>query len=296
VRREEHHWVQDGGHQVRTVYATPHGELSAVEQISPDGTGRWHVERLFKGPEDYVRLRALYDDEQYEPDYEAFLRRQSALGDDFFLRPDAGYSPMHQILYSVMGVERFAQEWAERRDEVLGLYASLVANRRRLYPVLAGSPAVLVNYCGNISPEVVGLKRFEEYYLPHFNEFAEVMHARGKLVSVHLDAAVWLFEDLIGASAIDCVEAFTPPPDGDLSVAHARSVWPDKVLWTHFPTSVHLRPVAEVEAVARQLLREAASGIRFILGITETLPPDRWQETLPAIQRVVNACGQLPLR
>ncbi|MEW6751499.1 MAG: hypothetical protein AB1505_11060 [Candidatus Latescibacterota bacterium] len=293
VEREERHRVEDGRRLVRTVYRTPHGELCEVEESGADGAGRWHVERLFKGPQDYRRLLSLADDEVYEPDYGTFLRRQETLGHDFFLRPDAGYSPMHQIVYSIMGIERFAQEWAERRDEVLRLYEALVANRRRLYPVLAASPALLVNYCGNISPEVVGLKRFEEYYLPHLNEFATLMHESGKLASVHLDAAVWLFEELIGISAIDCVEAFTPPPDGDLSVAHARSVWPDKVLWVNFPTSVHLRPVAEVEAVTRQLLREAASGLRFILGITENLPPDRWRESLPAILRVLNAHGQL---
>ena len=294
VQRERIHYSANGTSYVRTVIATPAGELSEVEQLGPDATS-WHVERLFKEPEDYRPLRAMVEDQRYEPDYEEFLRTQERLGEDFFLRPGIGYSPMHYIVYSLMGIERFAEEWAERRDELLALYDALVENRRRLYPVVAESPALLVNYCGNVSPEVVGLKRFEQYYLPHYDEFAELMHACGKLVSVHLDANTWLFEELIGVSKIDCIEAFTPPPDCDMSVAHARTVWHDKVLWVNFPGSVQLEPLDRIEATTRQLLREAASGVRFAIGITENLPADRWQKNLDAIMQVINAEGRLPL-
>jgi hypothetical protein len=76
-------------------------------------------------------------------------------------------------------------------------------------------------------------------------------------------------------------------------VAHARSVWHDKVLWVNFPTSVLLASTEVVEAQTRQLLREAASGIRFMLGVTETLPEATWQQGLLAIMRVLNSEGQL---
>lgn len=292
---EEIHYARAGHRYVRTAVRTPVGDLSEVEELGPDGSTSWHVERFFKRPEDYRPLLAMVRDRHHEPNYDEFLRVQETVGSDFFLRPEIGYSPLHQIMYSYMGIERFAEEWAERRDEVLRLYEALVEERRRLYPVVAHSPALLVGYCGNVSPEIVGLSRFVEYYLPHYDEFAEAMHAHGKLVSVHLDANTWLFEEQIGVSAIDCIEAFTPPPDCDLSVAHARSVWHDKVLWVNFPTSVLLEPVAEIESTTRQLLRESASGIRFMLGVTENLPQDRWQEGLLAILRVINAEGRLPL-
>jgi len=294
VRQERIHYAEKGEVYVRTVVRTPAGELSEVERFGADGTS-WRVERFFKGPEDYRPLRSWIDDQQYEPDYESFLRRQEQLGGDFFLRPDIGYSPMHCIMYSLMGIERFSEEWAERRDEVLELYEALVANRRRLYPVAARSPALLINYCGNISPEIVGLNRFAQYYLPHYDEFAEIMHAHDKRVSVRFDAGTWLFEELIGVARIDCVEAFTPPPDGDMSVAQARSVWHDKILWISFPTAVHLESREEIEAATRQYLREAASGVCFLFGAAENLPADRWQSDLEAIMRVINREGLLPM-
>jgi len=68
-------------------------------------------------------------------------------------------------------------------------------------------------------------------------------------------------------------------------VAQARALWPDKVLWINFPSSVHLRPAAEIEAVTRRLVAEAAPGDGFLVGITEDVPPDRWQDSFAAIAR-----------
>ncbi len=164
VQRERIHYSANGTSYARTVITTPAGELSEVEQLGADATS-WHVERLFKGPEDYRPLRAMVEDQRYEPDYEKFLRTQERLGEDFFLRPGIGYSPMHYIVYALMGIERFAEEWAERRDELLALYDALVENRRRLYPVVAESPALLVNYCGNVSPASAAANRVEEIYV-----------------------------------------------------------------------------------------------------------------------------------
>ena len=42
---------------------------------------------------------------------------------------------------------------------------------------------VLLNYGGNVSPEIVGLERFEQYYVPHYQSFCEIMHAGGKTVA-----------------------------------------------------------------------------------------------------------------
>lgn len=143
-------------------------------------------------------------------------------------------------IYTYLGVETFCVEWLERRDDLLGLYAALHERDRRAYEVVADSPHQVLQYCGNVSPEIVGLPRFEQYVLPHYEELAEVLHRRGKLLLVHLDANCKLLGSAIAASGIDIVEAFTPAPDTDLSLAEARALWPEKTLWLNFPSSVHL--------------------------------------------------------
>ena len=295
VTQERISYSEGGVNYIRTVIRTPVGDLSTIDRPAPGNATTWHVEKLFKTPDDYRAVEFMVRDQTHLPNYDAFLRAQKLLGDDGFLRATFfGGSPLQNIILNVMGVETFAVEWAERRDDVMRLYDAVLENRRQGYRVMAESPALATNYCGNVSPEVVGLERFEDYYVPHYNEFAEVMHKHNKLTGLHWDANVRLFAEAIGRSEVDYVEAFTPEPDGDMSVAEARAAWPDKVLWINFPSSVHLLGIEAVREAARQILREAAPGDRFLMGVTEDVHPDRWQESFVAIMDVIDREGVLP--
>ena len=290
-----HYLGEDGEARIKRVYETPVGALFAIDRPVP--TTSWREERLFHRPEDYKALEFLIRDRVYRPNYDEYLRAQVALGEDVFLRGGAGgYSPLQEIIYTLMGVEAFAIEWGERRDEVLRLYDALTEDRRKIYPIAAASPALAFNYCGNVSPEVMGAKRFEEYVLPHYEECAEVLHRHGKFLGVHLDANNWTFAEGVARSSIDYVEAFTPPPTCDMSVADARRVWPGKVLWINFPSTVHILGPGEVAETTRRIPAEAAPGDGFLVGITEDMPPDLWQQNCLAIIRTIDECGRYPLR
>jgi hypothetical protein len=58
---------------------------------------------------------------------------------------------------------------------------------------------------------------------------------------------------------------------------------------------VHLQSQEDIADMTRQLLREAAPGNRFIIGITEDLPPGRWQANYETILRVCNTEGRTPI-
>jgi hypothetical protein len=166
---------------------------------------------------------------------------------------------------------------------VLRLYEALVENRRRLYPLIADSPASHANYGGNVVPEVVGRENFERYFVPHYNEAAQALHARGKLIGCHLDANCRLLADAIGATDLDYIEAFTPAPDTDMALAEARAAWPEKVIWINFPSSVHVREDQEVERFTFEMLDELDTVDGLLVGITEDIPADRWQGSCRAI-------------
>jgi hypothetical protein len=208
-----------------------------------------------------------------------------------FLRGGLGYSPLQAIIYNIVGVETFCFEWAERRAEVLQLYEALWEKDRRCYEVAAASPHSVVQYCGNVSPEIVGRERFAEYILPCYEEFAEVLHRHNKQLLVHLDANCRLLGDLIAGSGIDIVEAYTPAPDTDLTLAEARALWPDKVLWINFPSSVHLSSDEVVYETTRQLIAENGGDPKFLIGITEDVPEHRWQGSFQAIARAIHDCA-----
>ncbi len=273
---------RDGRRFVRTVHETPGGTLTALDE--PVGFTTWHHERPFKGPDDYRAVRALIADEQYEPDYAGYASAERDFGPDAIFRAGFGYEPFQELVSgSIMSTEQFCIEWMERRNELLGLYELLVANRRRVYPLVADSPADHANYGGNVTPEIVGPEVFARYYVSHYNEAAEFMHRRGKLIGCHFDANCRLLADAIAGTDLDYIEAFTPAPDSDMTLADARAAWAGKVLWINFPSSVHLAPDGEVERVAFDLAEQAGSPDGLIFGVTEDMPPDRWRDSCRAI-------------
>jgi uroporphyrinogen decarboxylase-like protein len=283
VSSEARHYEEDGVAYVRRVLRTPAGDLTTLDR--PAGFTTWHVERLFQRPEDYRPLLFMVQDTRHEPCYEEFRKAREWKGEDVILRANIGLTPLHQIMIGWMGVETFAVEWAERRDEVLKLYHALADQHRRLFPLIAQSPALHANYGGNETADVMGKERFERYVVPLYNEAAEVFHRHGKLLGAHLDGNNRLWAKAVAESGLDYVEAFTPAPDTDLTLAEALAAWPDKVLWINFPSSLHLASLEVIEQTTRDLVATAAPGSRFILGITEDMPEDRWQENLLAISR-----------
>ncbi len=293
VKRRTENVVIDGAPHVKTITETPVGMLTELSR--PAGFTSWRVEKPFKRPEDYKVLKFIAQDQHYSENYAAYIKMDEFLGEDFILRAGVGATPLHEIMIQWMGVETFAIEWAERRDEIIDLCNAMAEKRREVYPLVANSPASHANYGGNEVPEVMGLERFKEFCVPLYNEAAEVLHKGGVLLGSHLDGNNTAWADAVADSALDYVEAFTPPPDCDLSVKDALARWPGKFLWLNFPSSVHLRTIPQIEDATRELIREAAPGDRFIIGITEDIPEDRWQQSMLAISRVINAEGRLPI-
>jgi len=286
------------GHQIETHIHTPKGSLRTVSRpVVEAQTERtsWQTEWPFKRPEDYAPIEYMIRDRQHMADYGPLLRAQVEAPDAAYFKTGAPGAPIHHVMYSLMGLEMFSVEWAERRDRVLGLCESMAQNQREIYTIVARSPAKVVQCGGNYAPDVLGRERFVDHVLPHWEEVGAILHQEGKLLGCHLDANNRLWAAEVGRSLLDWVEAFTPAPDTDMTLADARAAWPGKVLFLNFPSSVHLGSRDDIRETTLQLLRESAPGDRTVVGITENVPDDRWEESFSTILETLNACGSLPV-
>ena len=283
---------EDGAWRERTTVSTSAGDISKVDRPAP-GTV-WHEKLWFEGPQDYRAIECMIRNRVYTPKYRAYQDAVAGDGGDIVERVRLGWSPLQEILYEMIGVERFAYEWADHRPQVMGLYEALADDFEKRCQVAADSPAVSVVCDGNVSPEVLGRPRFEDYVLPHWDRCADLLHERGKFVGAHLDAKHGPLAGPIGRSRLDFIESFTPPPEGDLSLREARRLWPDKVILMNFPSSLHHWGAQAVEEAATDFIRQSAPGDRFMLGVFEDVPGD-WRQTVPAIGRAISKHGQLPV-
>lgn len=293
------HYTENGQALQRTITTTPVGELTSVSRrmaAEKTESTSWLLEPPFKGPEDYKVLRFIAKDCTYEPAYEGFLKARAQMDGDAFFKTGAPGIPLHTIMYSYMDVESFSIEWAERRDELLALHDIMTQNQRPIYEIVADSPALVVQCGGNYSSEVLGKTRFTDYVLPHWEEICDIMQPKGKLVGCHLDANNKLWAREVGASKLDWIEAFTPAPDTDMTVADARAAWPGKTLFINYPSSVHLESADIIAKHTRKILQDAAPGDRFIVGITENVPENRWRESFRTILDTCKTFGKIPIK
>ena len=266
---------------------TPRGVLTCVE-LDRGPNLPWKIKYLFSDEKDYEPLKAYISDFHYRENYDAVIRQERIGGGDFFIRGKLGYSPLQDIMLIYMGLERFSFEWFDRREKILELYEILMEKQREQCRIAAGAPLLAINICGNITASVVSPALFRQYHLPVYNEMCETLHKGGKLAGVHFDGITRPYARAIQDSALDYIEALTPPPTCDVSVKEAHELWPDKALWVNFPSSLHVEPPERIRQTTRKILAEARDHRRFLLGITEDVPEDRWEMNLRTILDEVN--------
>jgi hypothetical protein len=293
VEEEHIQWQgEDGYWRTRTIYHTNAGDVTTVHALMP-GT-MWTEEPLFKEAKDFPAIEALVAARRYTPIFEAFQAAGDTYPGQSFARPGTIHSPLHEVMYNLMGVEEFCFAWADEPAQVLQLHEVVAADWERRVALLADSPAEYCIIDANTEIHVIGLDRYQQYYLPFIQRGCEILHARGKLVGAHLDGENRLLAPDIAQTDLDFIESFTPPPDCTFSITEARQAWPEKTLLLNFPSSVHLGGPEAVRARAREILREAAPGHRVIVGVLEDVPY-RGVETIIPLMQCIAEEGRLPV-
>jgi uroporphyrinogen-III decarboxylase len=199
--------------------------------------------------------------------------------------------PIQEILYQMTGLERFAIDYHERRECIDSLYEVMVQRYDEMYELAAEAPAEILQSADNITSDVVGVERFQRYCVSCYERHQRSIAGSGKRLAVHLDGRLRSLKDAIAAAPFEIVEAFTPAPVGDVTVAEARAAWPDKALWLNFTSSMHLQPEETIAAHTRQLIEEAGTKRGFGIGITEDIPAEHCARSLRAIARAIQQAG-----
>lgn len=285
-----HHEVYYEGDRrfTRVYHETPVGTVSTLDEAA--GFTSWHHEKMYKTPDDFKVLQFMIEDERFETNYDEFAQAEREFGTDAIFRAAIGLEPLQTLISgNMIAMQDFCLLWMDYRDELLRMYARIVENRRKIYRLIAESPASHANYGGNVVPEITGPAMFRQYYTQHYNEAAEELHKHGKLIGCHFDDDCGLLREVIGETDLDYIEAFTPAPSTDMSMADARKAWPTKVLWINFPCTAFLLSNAEVEQVTMDLIDQAGTPDGLLIGITDNPPPDRMREAYVAIQ---NGCDR----
>ena len=293
VNRE---YSQNGELLQRRELRTPVGTVySTFIREKTFGTSWWQIDHYIKNEKDYDVLEFVLKDRSYFPEFEGFLQQVGRYGEDGYVVGNTEYSPMNLLVYEFLGLERFSFDLLDQPERVLLFYEILREKQQQMFAICADSPAELILYGGNISQEAIGVERFRKYFLPSIDEFCDTVHHSGKLAGCHLDAPMATLVEAVAESHLDVIEAFTPTPTCDVTVAEAREAWENKIIWMNFPSSVHVESPERIRSQTLEILRQAVPGDRFLIGITEDIPEESQYSSMKRINDTLCRYGRLPL-
>jgi uroporphyrinogen-III decarboxylase len=294
---------QKQGYETVTEYITPVGAVSTKQMLTVElesvGIVGQEVEHLIKRQEDYPAVEYLIEHTSIIPTYDSYLAYEDEIGEAGLPIVPIGQDPMNRILQELIGYNTAFYHLYDYPGLVAHLFEVVQAKSLEIQQVVLDSPAKLILYGEHFDSHMTPPPLFKKYMVPHFQSFADRLHANGKFLACHADADSTLLLDLIKEAGFDMAECFVTAPMVPVTIDQARRVWgKDVIIWGGIPSTVLCDPFTdeEFESYMANLFRAIAPGDAFILGVADNAMPETRFERLQRVSEMVEQYGEYPVR
>jgi uroporphyrinogen-III decarboxylase len=261
-----------------------------VEKLDRAGMSSYQMEHLIKRPEDYDVVEYMIEHTKLTPTYDRYAAYDEEIGEDGLPMVSLGACPMHQIMREYLGYEEAVFEMIDHPDRIERLLRTLTDHAREMQKIAAESPARMILHGEHFDSMITPLPLFEEYFRPYFQEFAEMLHSRNKILVCHADGDSSQLLDLIRESGFDMAEVFTTAPMVPCTMSQAREAWGnDVIIWGGIPSVILCEPISDekFEAFMLELFETVAPGDSFILGVADNVMPETKFQRIIRISEMV---------
>jgi hypothetical protein len=186
--------------------------------------------------------------------------------------------PYSDLLHTLLGWgDGLALLLGEGREALVEMLGLLEEKLQALVAQLAGLPGDVALAPDNLDGQYVSPRAFREFLAASYHRTADILHATGKPLVVHVGGPAKRLLPLLAATGVDAVEGVAPTPQGDVTLAEARAAaGPALTLWGGIPQDYLLaeRTAAEFEQAVADAVAQAAGDPRIILGVADRVPVD----------------------
>jgi len=266
-----------------TTLETPVGSLFERTRIDPTFQSRWVIEHFIKSLDDYRVMKYIFDHTITEPAFEEFREADADMGERGIVLGEILPIPIQWLLVELMGTETWSEGVMMYPDEIAELHESLTRLYRQQISIAADSPAEVIWLPDNVTGSIMSSQLFDQYCGPIYAEACVELKQAGKLSFSHFDGINRPIARNIAQTPLDIIEAFTPPPMCDMSVAEACTVWPDKVLSLNVPGTLFTEPYELIESYIKQYMKEGSQRNGFVIGCTEEYDFTKFEHAFSAI-------------
>jgi hypothetical protein len=272
---QERSWVE--GKRRITELETTAGCLRWVHVYSSHGNTWFLWEHPLKTEGDFRIFEAYLDDIRIEPDYELLANAMAEHGENALLLPLVGLfmkTGFQSMLEHWVGTEELVYALADFPETVLDVLGRLRYLDVLTVKIAARSPGEAFIFWEDTSTTNISPKWFRAYVAPAIQEWAEILHANGKLLVHHACGHMRALLPVEAELGIDAIDSLTPPPTGDVELWEARNVLGQDVciIGGIDPVVFLNSTLAELEAyVCRLVSRIPPEGL--IVANSDSCPP-----------------------
>jgi hypothetical protein len=276
--------VRREGDRIVRTWRTPKGTLRRVLRYGPGdeeaGIAATTIEFPVRRVEDYAAYVEIVRHMEFTPTYDAYGEYDREIGRSGLPLVILGAVPFHDLLQNWTGYEQGYLDLYDRRDVFLAAVEEADRAYRRMWDIVADSPARFVLHGVNFDCRMTPPPVFREHFLPYLKAFIAKMHRHGKRVACHTDGDSRGLLELIAEAGFDVADCFACAPLVPCTAAEARSAWRDRItIWGGLPSPL-LEPDTPLEHLTdhlARLYRDMAPGDRFMLAISDqAMPTSSW--------------------
>ncbi len=278
-------------------YHTPVGsirteEVFTDEMLDAGSSISWLSECAVKTPADFDTLTYLFSHLRVEP-RSGYSKRRKAVGER---GAAVGYvigtaGPVHHIMKELMPVEQFFFAMHDYPEKIAQLAEAMEPYYAEMKRLAAETDAEIVLLGGNYDDSITHPRFFEKYILPPLRDYAELLHARGKLLMTHTDGENRRLIPLYLRAGLDVADSVCPAPMTRMTIGEIRSAFQDRIaIWGGVPSILLCRDSASEQDFRRwidDLLNRYGHESRFVLGVSDMVTADaEWDRLMYITERV----------
>jgi uroporphyrinogen-III decarboxylase len=258
------------------TWKTSAGELTSIQEWSDITFSHGFKKHPVSKVEDLKILREVLRRRRYEPGRDAFRKTDEDYGDFGIAINAVQGSPLAELNKWWAGIMDLCYLIADAPEEVNKTLELIARNQDYIYRFTAESECPYVMICENLSGATMG-GFFDGYIKDYLREKIKFLHSSGKKVIIHVDGTLKGAAEKLSSTGVDCLDAVTPKPVGDVGMDEIRKLTGDDVLILGgLPGAMFAPPFTlnDMEKHVKEIIKIHKDSGKFMFGVADQVPPD----------------------
>lgn len=277
------------GNELIERWKTPKGNLTRRWRISELSIVPHVTDYPVKKVDQLKILEYILRHQKVELHYDNYELVREKMGDRAPLAINAPRAPFQMLILFYMNYQPGIIALHRHPIEVESFLKAAEEIDNRFYDMIKDSPIDIVNFPDNVDGHFDSPPLLEKYLLPHWQHRTEELRKAGKYTDVHWDGGIKPILRYTHDVGVDGFEAFTPKPQGDVTVEEMSQALSDDLILLDGVPATHFLPSASVSTLKEtvdQVIEEFAP--KLILGISDEIPANGDIEKVRLVSEWVN--------